>query len=285
MIGTHDPDTTAFVTGPLPKYLSNPLNSLARTIDKTYYLGPLRSAARRYYVLDANRNVMDSAGEYMPYLLRDRLDSLVWHVPPAGGKRSEPTLRDALNEWLWYLRTGELSGPAESTELRVVPTKHVFVELAIKSARGTEEHALADSGVGYSQVLPILVRCLLAGRGSTTTIEQPELHLNPALQVRLATFFARMSECGKQLIVETHSEHLVNAIRVLAAEDETDKLAGLIGVYYIDSSLSRMRVFDMTIGPDGEVEEWPDGFFGEALSLTGRLLRAQRRRRQARTEA
>lgn len=275
----------SMATTPLPTHLAGPTNVLFRAMQTVYYLGPLRSAARRYYVLDANRDVMDSAGEHMPYVLRDSLGSTVWHIPPCGGEKTESPLGHALNEWLWFLRAGDRPRAPEVDELHVLPTKHVFVELAIKSALGEEEHALADSGVGYSQVLPILVQCLLAQPGSTTSIEQPELHLNPALQVRLATFFARMAECGKQVILETHSEHLVNAIRVLAAEDETDKLARLTGVYFIDAAGPSMRVYDMSIGPDGDVEQWPEGFFGEALTLTGRLLRAQRHRRQASKES
>lgn len=275
------PSGKSSVTVPLPGHLSGPCHALLRAVDTVHYLGPLRSAARRYYVLDANRAVMDSAGEYMPYVLRDSLDRSVVHVAPEGGRKKKVSLGEALNDWLRYLRAGDQSVAPEKSELRVLPTKHVFVELAIRSALGEEQHALADSGVGYSQVLPILVQCLLAVPGSTTTIEQPELHLNPALQVRLATFFARMAECGKQVILETHSEHIVNAIRVLAAEDATGKLARSSRIYFIDTSGSEMGVCDMSITPDGKVSDWPDSFFGEALTLTGRLLRAQRQRREA----
>jgi len=274
----HEPDS---ITTPLPPYLAEPVRKLLSAIETVHYLAPLRTPAKRYYVLDAGRSVMDSAGEYLPYILRDSSTRLVSHVPPSGGKRIRSTLGDALNEWLSYLRTGEFGYRQQDNELNVLPTKHVFVELSIRSAFGDELHALADSGVGYSQVLPILAQCLLAGVGSTTAIEQPELHLNPAVQVRLATFFARMAQAGKQVILETHSEHIVNAIRVLAAEDASGDLASDTRVYFVDTRGREIHVRDMAIGPDGSVDDWPEGFFGEALGLTGRLLRAQRLHRKS----
>ena len=184
----------------------------------------------------------------------------------------------ALAQWLCYLRTGEELSCAETGgELKVSALKNVLVELEVKSSVGKEVYPLADSGFGYSQVLPILVRGLLTPRDGTLIIEQPELHLNPALQVRLAKFLVNMARAGKQVVVETHSEHLVNSIRVLCAEDETGTLANDSGIFFLDIVEGLPVVRELSIQSDGTVAEWPQNFFGEAASLTGRLLRAQKR--------
>jgi predicted ATPase len=118
---------------------------------------------------------------------------------------------------------------------------------------------------------------LLADPGNTFIVEQPELHLNPSLQVRLAEFFISMVRAGKQVLVETHSEHIVNAIRVLTAEDESGFMSERSRIYFIDTSGAKPAVHELSVQKDGTVPEWPRYFFGEAVELTGRLLRAQKR--------
>jgi predicted ATPase len=154
------------------------------------------------------------------------------------------------------------------------------VEIKIKSVTETHVYPLIDSGFGYSQVLPILVKGLLAKPGQTLIVEQPELHLNPALQVRLADFLIAMVGVGKQVLIETHSEHIIDAIRVLSVEDETGLLENKCRIFFIDTELDKPRILPLDIQKDGTVPDWPQHFFGEAASLTGRLLRAQKKFRK-----
>lgn len=121
---------------------------------------------------------------------------------------------------------------------------------------------------------------LLAKPGQTLMVEQPELHLNPALQVRLAEFLVAMVRAGKQVLIETHSEHIIDAIRVLNVEDETGQLENMSRIFFIDIESDKPRVLPLDIQKDGSVPDWPPHFFGEAASLTGRLLRAQKRFRK-----
>jgi predicted ATPase len=178
--------------------------------------------------------------------------------------------------WLHYLRTGE-SAIDRGRELQISALRDTFVEVRLRSSGSDALHALIDSGFGYSQVLPVVVSCLLADQGETVLIEQPELHLNPALQVRLADFFLAVVRNRRQVILETHSEHLVNALRVLAVEDETGQFHDQVGLTYLDDSLGALRKIDLHIQADGTVADWPSHFFGEALTLSARLLAAQKR--------
>jgi hypothetical protein len=83
---------------------------------------------------------------------------------------------------------------------------------------------LSAVGVGVSQVLPVIVQCLVAGPGALVVLEQPELHLHPAAQQRLADFFLACTDWGQNLLVESHSEYLVLRLRRRVAEDRTDRL-------------------------------------------------------------
>jgi predicted ATPase len=268
-----------FTNWPLPPVMSLALADLRYALYSLHYLAPLRAPAKRYYIaqMDASPD-LDAAGEFLPYILREKAQTKVWNVRPKHtGAKKEP-LSKALNSWIFYLRTGEELAESQSdAEIVVSTTKEVLVEFRVKTVRGTELHSMVDSGFGYSQVLPILVRGLMASRGSTLIIEQPELHLNPALQVRLAEFFAAMIRAGKQLVIETHSEHIVNAIRVLSAEDESGELASKSCIFFLDTECDVPIVRELSVRADGTVPEWPLRFFGEAISLTSRLLRAQRR--------
>ncbi len=274
-------DHKHFVPIDLPPVIAAAYNDLQTALRQVQYLAPLRTPAERYYIAPNDTNPgMDPAGKFLPYILRDKGKEKVKTLLP--GQLGEPkgiALSEALNSWLHYLRTGQKPELDNfySDEIKAAITGNVLVELKIKTVDGEASHALADSGFGYSQVLPILVRGLLAKENSVLVIEQPELHLNPALQVRLAEFFVAMMRSGKQVLIETHSEHIVDAIRVFAAEDESGEIARNSGIFYIDAASERPYVYSMNVEPDGTMNNWPPHFFGEALSLSGRLLRAQRR--------
>ena len=112
----------------------------------------------------------------------------------------------------------------------------------------------------------MLVQCLLSEPGSVILLEQPELHLHPALQQRLADFFIAMVRSGRQLIVETHSEYMVSRLRRRIVEDPDDELLDLSKVIFAErdreTGLSSYR--EVGLSPLGAIEEWPAGFFDQA---------------------
>lgn len=266
----------------LPPIIRDALSDLNKALSDIHYIGPLRSSPQRYYLsyLESASSI-DPTGASLPYILREKAiyKSSVWNIPPCQKPPArKETLSKALNSWLYYLRVGEKPpNNIEDAEIEIHTTGDLVVELKIRSATNGKSYSLADSGFGYSQVLPIVVKGLLAEPGSVLIIEQPELHLNPALQVRLVDFFIAMIIAGKQIIIETHSEHIVNAIRVLTAEDESGELVGKSSISFIDAESERPILHELSIKSDGTILDLPRHFFGEAISLSGRLLRAQKR--------
>lgn len=83
---------------------------------------------------------------------------------------------------------------------------------------------LSAVGVGVSQVLPVIVQCLVAGPGALVVFEQPELHLHPAALQHLVDFLLACTAWGQNLLVESHSEYLVLRLCRRIAEDRTDRL-------------------------------------------------------------
>jgi predicted ATPase len=129
----------------------------------------------------------------------------------------------------------------------------------------------SNVGFGFSYALPIIVAGLTAQAGSILLIENPEAHLHPAGQSNMGTFLALVASSGIQVIVETHSEHIVNGIRLAIAEN--DKINSELAVFHFfgDTGMSTMSV-----SPSGVMSDWPPGFFDQAEADLAQLSRMKR---------
>ncbi len=138
--------------------------------------------------------------------------------------------------------------------------------------------APSDVGVGISQMIPVIVGCLRSQQG-ILAIEQPELHVHPAIQVGLGDLFIQAVQtsesivgAGKTLLVETHSEHIMlRLLRRIRETTENEVPPGVIGlspgdlsVIYVESGDGGVRFRPLRVSQDGDfVDRWPHGFFAE----------------------
>ena len=129
-----------------------------------------------------------------------------------------------------------------------------------------------EVGVGISQVLPVVVVAIAVTATPLVIIEQPELHIHPAIQVQLGDLFIEQSNDHKFFLIETHSEHLL--LRLLRRINETFEgelppdvkpcTANDVAIYYLDKGAKGMYVRRLEISEDGDSKgDWPDGFFEE----------------------
>lgn len=130
--------------------------------------------------------------------------------------------------------------------------------------RGNDREWYSPNNVGFgiSYVLPIVVAGLAApvNNDPIFIVENPEAHLHPAAQSAIGSFLARIAGSGVQVIVETHSDHVLNGIRRAVAVDKVMS-AGDVGIYYFDRNAEPVL---LSVDEFGKVSSWPAGFFDQA---------------------
>jgi len=225
--------------------------ALRRILDGIVYVGPLRSLPKSSYRIaaEAPRNV-GRDGEFAPEMIY---------------REKDDAARSQIDRWLQTLGYGELRfedlGEGE------------YFRASTLNADGLSVN-IAHSGVGLSQVLPLLVGGIMAKQGSTFIAQQPEIHLNPAQQCLTMDFLIETART-KRVIVETHSEHILLRLRRGIAEGRIE--ASDVAVYYVNNIRGRTSVDHIEVGDKGEISRgaWPSGFFEEQMEDSFALALAQ----------
>ena len=138
--------------------------------------------------------------------------------------------------------------------------------------------ALMDVGIGVSQVLPALVLLYYVPNNSIVLLEQPELHLHPAAQGKLADIMLEVALTrGIQIVVETHSEHLMRRLQRRVAEERISSED--VEMYFVSMSGKQAEAVDLALNEWGEIENWPENFFGDELGEVAAIVKAKLHRK------
>ena len=151
--------------------------------------------------------------------------------------------------------------PGCSVDLQQVPRTNA-VTLGLRTSDDTGFHRPMHTGFGLTQILPIFVAALSEGEGGVMLIENPEVHLHPAGQALIGEFLADVTRAGVQVIVETHSDHILNGIRRAV---KTERLAPeKVAIHFFrPRSDADPQVHSPILDAAGNIDVWPDGFFDQ----------------------
>jgi len=137
----------------------------------------------------------------------------------------------------------------------------------------TNSYTPLNVGFGITFVLPIIVAILKAKEGDLLIIENPESHLHPAGQSKIAELCAIASANGVQIIVETHSDHFLNGIRVATKKGLLTPEQSNIYYFRKDKDELETKIDELSIDEEGKINEnWPKGFFDEYRNQLDELL-------------
>ena len=265
---------------PLDTIFRLPLRELRIELDENIrYLGPLREEPRRAYLHSGSPfPEIGKKGEYAAQMLWVEKDRKVRFVKDLQEGPIESTLMEAVSQTFLSL------GIAEPINVSSMKRLIYQVLFGIGQTAFSKQVTIADVGFGMSQLLPIVVMGLRAPESSILIFEQPEIHLHPALQSKLADFMLKLAISGKRVLVETHSDYFIHRLRRRIAEDKSDKLRDMISILFVRPPLEgKGAVIDpLRVDEYGVIENWPPDFFPESGDEAEAIIRAglEKRKRQ-----
>lgn len=140
------------------------------------------------------------------------------------------------------------------------------VRLGIRTSKDTDFHRPAHTGFGITQVLPIVVAALSAAHDYLLVIENPEVHLHPGGQTKMGEFLSEVAAAGVQVILETHSDHVLNGVRRAVKNGILPPDEAALHFFRPRQDAEHdgtAQVQSPHLDNEGNIDDWPDGFFDQ----------------------
>lgn len=237
---------------------------LERTLKTLSFLGAVRTGAEDAFPIPESVEACDVGhdGRFAPYwfdrLADEDVDSLR-HFPGS----EATTFRKQLDSWLASLFPG-----AAANVQNVAVTSQMNLQFRLSELGSWQRPS--NIGYGLTYAFPILVALLAASPEQVIVIDSPEAHLHPSAQSQMGRILAAFACAGVQIIVETHSDHLLNGVRLALREGHLppDDLR----IHFFKGANGKNHgVTTPGIGAGGEIYEWPEGFFDQSEKDLSRL--------------
>ena len=286
-----DDDETLFYVNekedsPEVREANSALNYLRKNIEKIKYIGPLRMLENdepRIENFEIN-TPMGLKGEYFFNYYENNKNNIafpssdLYFLDNATSDeiqdQEDVSVKDKFNEVLKYFEIAE----GFYTKYN---HKNDSVVGYIKPIGLNKNIRMTELGVGFSQLAPIILMCITSEPGTTILLEQPELHLHPKVQQKFADFIIEMIEKNKlQIILETHSDHILNRIRRRIAQAKIEKndssLFKNCSILFAEreDGVTQFRNANLTNSGTYDLTDFPKGFFDQGAEDAFFILKA-----------
>lgn len=224
-----------------------------------YASAPVRSKPHRTY--DPARPVQDPEGDYIPMYLANIYfqDKKQWRE-----------LKLALEKF------GQTAGLFDELSIKPLGKKdsepfQVQIRKFDKTAKGPRRN-LIDVGYGVSQVLPVVTELLRHDRSNIFLLQQPEVHLHPSAQAALGSLFCQLAHSKRQIIVETHSDHLLDRIRMDIRDGSTPLKPDDVSILFFERRALDVTIHSLRLDQEGNILNAPLGYRNFFMEETQRSL-------------
>ena len=240
---------------------------------KVYYLGPLRDYPKRQYTwAGAQPADMGRRGEQVidaMLVSRERNEKI-----SRGRRKKKFTVEEYVAYWLKKL---EMINAFKVK--RIVDGGNLY-QAILKISSQSPEVVITDVGFGVSQILPVITLCYYVPNGSTLIIEQPEIHLHPKVQAGLAdVFIDAIDKKDIQIILESHSEHLLRRLQRRIAEQAFSN--GKAALYFCEMTEGESTLKKLELDIFGNIRNWPKDFFGDDMAELAAMSQAVYERKKS----
>lgn len=252
-----------------PKLLSakSTILSLFNIVSQQYsgieFIAPLRHNPMRIYTIKGDISSVGISGEDSPILYAKLCENPKKHktdvaIPIKNDKDwfvdFSPLDKDlmidfktSVQSWMDYFELGQVTYNGSNG----------LMELQING------NNISDVGFGVSQVFPIIVQGLQMSKDSVLLLEQPEIHLHPQMQMRMADFLLALSSSERNVIVETHSDHVINRLVRRLMEDDSGELQNILKIYFLENKDDGVVINEIKTDKIKGVIDAPVQFFGQ----------------------
>jgi predicted ATPase len=181
---------------------------------------------------------------------------------------SIPELREQTEAWISEVSHGARIHLSEHHDMDLVNLSFSFVSNGLPS----RNFRPTNVGFGITYSLPIFVAVLSSQQGGLLIVENPEAHLHPKGQVAMGRFLALAAANGIQVIIESHSDHVLNGIRVAVKKNIISPQLVAIHFFERDPKSPHSNIISPRLDKHGRLDQWPEGFFDEWEKMLAELL-------------
>jgi predicted ATPase len=222
-------------------------------------IGPRPAFATSDYLVREHRQ-LGVRGEYTAHFLDLFRGQEIASAALAHPREKALTLKRQVEAWTGEISPGVQIDPIAYPEIDLVSLQYSFV---MGNQLTSNRYQSVNVGFGITYTLPVVVALLASSPGALVLLENPEAHLHPRGQVRMGELMARAASCGIQVVVESHSDHILNGVRIavrkgmLAPEQ--------LRLHFLERKSGQIssQVISPRVDRNGRIDQWPDGFFDE----------------------